>query len=456
VDSKVFDVSKPGRTASTPTSRPIIVGQRPAADPMVNSHDNQSPAEPSPSFGSTPIHVSMGDEESHDVMANSPMPPSTLGNNDSHNEEAPKPEAPKASAPPSGATIPPGELDQDSQTTPVPDGGSAPGSTFTPLTSLIPNVDASGKEDTGAYGAHHVDKLPQSHDGGMGNHDFGPLQAAPGAGPKRRWPKVLLWLFILALIAVIGGFIAIDGGYVKSSVKLPFHILNKQKYPGVAAPTHAPAPPANNPISQPPAQSTVPTGFTTYKVDGAEASFAYPSAWGAPTVTKDPGFSKRGGANKSDGTHAYLVDFATNKDVEVALTSSKYLPAARTALYYDFLQWCVGTNDGKLYKQTLKFTTDATKVDTPGTITCDQGPLSDAVKLDDTTTIFQQKTKDAAGAVLGDLYTRNLTGKDLAVLRIKDAQSKNGADIKKMLATIKLDPSATASGTNTSPVSTGQ
>jgi hypothetical protein len=58
---------------------------------------------------------------------------------------------------------------------------------------------------------------------------------------------------------------------------------------------------------------------------------------------------------------------------------------------------------------------------------------------------LQQKTKDSAGAVLGDLYTKNLTAnKDIPVLRIKDSTMKNGDDIKKLLATIKVN------GTNTS------
>src|SRR5262249_11366538 len=118
---------------------------------------------------------------------------------------------------------------------------------------------------------------------------------------------------------------------------------------------------------------------------------AYPTAWGAPAVTTDPGYSQRSSTAKSDGTYAYIVNFATNKDVQMAFTSAKYLPATRTSLYYDYLQWCTGTNDAKVYKSLMHFTTSA-GVDTPSTVTCDQGPLTDATKLN-SAAILQAKLR---------------------------------------------------------------
>jgi hypothetical protein len=56
--------------------------------------------------------------------------------------------------------------------------------------------------------------------------------------------------------------------------------------------------------------------------------------------------------------------------------------------------------------------------------------------------------------VIGDLYTKNLNSKDLQVLRVKDAQSKNGDDIKKMLATVKVSSAAASSGTSSTTSST--
>jgi hypothetical protein len=444
MDSKVFDVSKPGKMAPSPISRPVIAASRPAFDPMVSkvSPPSESAPAPAPSISSTPIHVSMADEEPHKIISNSQMPGSGMQDAGLSKEESTMQGMPHASSPPSGATIPPHEMDQQPQQPPAPNNDNAPGNTFTPLTSLIPNADSNSKDDTGEYGAHHVDKLPQSHDGESRHHEVAPLQAAPGAGPIRRWPKVLLWLFILAFLAAAGAFLAIDGGYVKSDVKLPFHILNKQKTSGSTT-TKTTVTKTSPQSSPPPAESAVPAGFTKFTVEGAGASFAYPTAWGAPSTTKDNGFTKRGGNNATDGTYAYLVNFATNKDIQVALTSSKYLPASDSKLYYQFLQWCVGTNDNKFYKQTLHATTE-NKVDIAGTVTCDQGPLTDATKLDDST-IVQLKTKDNAGAVLGDLYTKNLTSKDLTVLRIKDTQSKNSEDIKKLLSSVKTTDTAASS-----------
>jgi hypothetical protein len=233
---------------------------------------------------------------------------------------------------------------------------------------------------------------------------------------------------------------------LKSSIKLPFHILNKQKYPGTAA-TSTPPAKTTAPVSQPPAQSATPTGFKAFTFSDSGISLSYPATWGSPVTEPSliDGYTKRGGSNKPDATYAFVIDFTTNKDVEVTLTSSKVLPAANNTAYYTFIQWCTGTNDGKFYKQTLHFTS-AAGVDTPSTITCDQGPLTDASKLDDTT-IVQLKTKSTAGTVIGDLYTKNLTKEGYPVLRVKDATMKNGEDIKKLLATIKVGNSSSSTST---------
>jgi hypothetical protein len=250
-------------------------------------------------------------------------------------------------------------------------------------------------------------------------------------GPaKRRRPMKLILLVLLVLLA--GAYLLVDSGAVKTSIDLPFHIF-KQK-------TLAPAAQTSNTSNSNQSQANtvaVPSGFTEYKLAGTTITFAAPIAWGTPTSSNDPGYSARGGTNKSDGTYAYLVDFATNKDVELVVTSSKYLPAKRDTLYYDFLQWCTGTNDGKIYESTLHFSTSADKIDTPTTTTCDQGPVA-ATKLD-TATIVQPKVKSTDGKTIGDIYTRNLQSTDLPVLRVKDATSANADQIKQLLQTVKVN-----------------
>jgi hypothetical protein len=237
------------------------------------------------------------------------------------------------------------------------------------------------------------------------------------------------WLVLAVLILLIAGYLAIDSGLIASGIKLPFHVFNQK----TEAPAAASTPPAAQKITPP--VSNLPSGFTKYNLSGTDISFAAPTAWGQPTSATENGYTTRSAATTANGVYAYLVTFAANKDVQIAVTSSKYLPPARDATYYDFLQWCVGTNDSKIYKSVLNFTT-ANKVDTPSTISCDQGPLADATKLDGST-IVQLKTKDASGAVIGDLYTKNLTETALPVFRVKDAAMTNGDDIKTMLSTIK-------------------
>jgi hypothetical protein len=441
-DTKVFDVARPSKAQPDSTSRPVIVGHRPQmSDPMVKEESKL----PMPSASGTPIRVAMADEEPHDVLAHPAEPtspsiePETPKDFASHYEEAKEHEHHEEASHPEHQGYEQPSHEPAMPNAPMPEQKeeiseeNTEASNFTSLNSLIPEAgeDPESHEES-AGDMHHP-----HHDSDW--NEAPPLPVTKGAGPKRRWPKVLGALLLLALIAAVTGFIAIDDGLVQSNVKLPFHIFNKQKFPGVAA-TNSPAPAAvNNPAPSP--SSSVPSGFTAYKLTGTNVSFAYPTAWGAPTATSDSGFSKRGGSNKSDGTYAYLLNFATNKDVQLAFTSSKYLPTTRGTLYYDFLQWCTGTNDGKFYKQLMRFTS-ANGTDTPGTIACDQGPLADATKVDNVT-IVQLNTKDQGSKPIGDLYTENLTDSDLTVLHVKDASMKNSVDIKQLLTTVKSSSSPT-------------
>jgi len=240
----------------------------------------------------------------------------------------------------------------------------------------------------------------------------------------------LKWLILGLLVLLVAAYLAIDAGIIASGVKLPFHIFKQKNTPTPAATT---TPPASQSTQAP--VSNLPAGFKKYNLTNTDISFAAPSSWGSANSSSEDGYSSRSTSAKPDGTYAYLVTFSNNKDVQIAVTSGKFLPAARGALYYDFLQWCTGTSDGKIYKSVLNFTT-ANGVSTPSTISCDQGPLLDATKLSDNS-IVQLKTKDASGAVIGDLYTKNLSETSLPVFRVKDAAMTNGDNIKLMLPTVK-------------------
>lgn len=393
-ENRVFDVTKPKNVSPSASSRPIIVGHQPrVSDPMVK--DESSPA--------TKIMINGQDESDNkppaaaEPMLNSSAP--AIIEPPVHEDPAPTP-VPHYEGP---------------VVMPLPDEKSGFGSIDdSGISNLPPNVQPPAAHSLGDA----TEPAPP-----RGSHIEG--LHLDSAKPKKRTP-----LFVLAaLVAIVLIYLGLDA----AGIGVPFHVF-KHKTP-VAADTNPPASSQNNA-----ATVSVPAGFKEYKLAQTNITFAAPIAWGDPTSTIDPGFSKRGGTNTSDGTYAYLVDFATNKDVEVAVTSDKYLPTSRTAVYYDYLQWCTGTNDGKYYESILHATT-TDKIDTPATITCDQGPVAGAVKLD-STTIVQARATDSQSKVLGDIYTKNLTDPTLVVFRVKDAAMTNSDTIKQLLGTVKTGTSS--------------
>lgn len=413
-ENRVFDVTKPGHSSPDATSKPIIVGHRPTmSDPMMtDSHDSAGSYIESP-----PTQITVKDEthdqplETHAEKSITPDPdnsstwitPPAFGAKPQDSSPAPD-----LDIPPPEPELPPAEPKTDSE----PE----------PKTEFAP-------ENPGAGAVDEISPLADqpAYDGPI--EPIGNSEGVHLSEPKPKSRRRLIAPVILLLLA--GAYLAIDSGLVKTSINLPFHIL-KQKTAATVTP------PASQPKSQP-ATTTIPVGFTLYKLAGTSLTFDAPTNWGQPNSSSDQGFSNRSPTSQSDGTYAYLVDFATNKDVQIVVTSSKFLPPARGALYYDFLQWCTGTSDGKIYKSILHFSTND-KTDTPTTVTCDQGPLADATKLD-SSTIVQLNTKDAGGTAIGDLYTKNLSNPNLPVLRVKDAARTNSADIKQILNSVKAPAS---------------
>jgi hypothetical protein len=250
--------------------------------------------------------------------------------------------------------------------------------------------------------------------------------------PKKSKPW--LWVPLIFLGLLVAGYLLIDSGVVNAGFKMPFHVFKQE--------TPAP-PPATSTNQTTQTTTSTPAGFTVYKIAGTNITFAAPAKWGDPTATSEQGYTARGENAKSDGIHAHIIDFATNKDVQVVVTSSKYLPAARSVQYYDFLQWCVGTSDSKYYLGVLQFTT-VDKVDKPTTVSCNQGPITDVTKIN-ATTISELNSKDSSGAPFGDLYTMNLTDPEFTVLRVKDKAMTNSTDIKALLKTVKVSKAANSS-----------
>jgi hypothetical protein len=419
-ENRVFDVARPGRTAPEPTSKPVIVGHHPTLnDPMVK--EERHPMD----FGTeaAPTRISVSDDSPAMQHAASGLEPIA------HPPAEPEPEAPSWSMPspqtqPEEPSLP--DLNTTAPEPEIPAAEPEPTAEMPPSDTAaepLPSTSGPASPEDSRSSDTPIDTAPPSED--AVTEPIGHVEALHFQPDRRRGRGK--WIILAVLILLAGAYLAIDSGLVASGVKLPFHIF-KQK-------TETPVSNSSTTTPSPSPTSSLPAGFTKYNLSGTDISFAAPSAWGQPTSSTENGYSSRSTAAKPDGTYAYLVSFATNKDVQVAVTSSKYLPPARDTTYYDYLQWCSGTNDSKIYKSLLHFTS-ANGVDTPSTTTCDQGPLSDATKLD-SSTIVQLKTKDPAGAIIGDLYTKNLSEKGLPVFRVKDAAMTSGDNIKQLLSTVK-------------------
>lgn len=381
----VFDINKPHTYGATPSARPVIVGHHPTMpDPMVTPQETLSQA-------GSKISVKVdGSSDPPAIMEGEPL------------------------------QSPPFRLDGDSESA-AQRAPYMPVSDLTGITQNQPSGSSMPIQASEASDEQIVTTGPKPSVFGSSNH----TPVNEGNAPKHHKSRAKLWLLpLLILLLLAGAYAAIDKGLILSNINLPVHIFKKT---GTAA--------TNSQSSSPGAQASIPSGFTGTKLLEANLTFAYPTAWGAPIATSDQGFSKRSSSAKADVDYALVVTFPDNKDVQLAITSGKFLPPARAAGYYDLLGWCVGTVDTKYYAGVLRFST-ADGVDTPTTVTCDQGPLNNVAKLT-SDTIVQTNIKNADGSLLGDIYTKNLKNSDYVVARAKDATAKNGDLIQTMFGTIQ-------------------
>lgn len=248
---RVFDVSRPGSAAPPATSRPMIGGMPASSDPMLN--ENTASA----------IPVNTGEE----------------------------------------ASVIPG-----AEPTRIPvteDASMSPDLQFTNQTDV--NVNNVTNDQTGpmpgqpqSMASPEVQNRINSHPLFQADDGIPPNGQPPAANvhyhqPKRRhW---LAWLLVLILAVLIGGYLAIDSGLVKSSINLPFHIF-KQK--GETAQTSTPASSSTAPQQTQSAASAA--ALQTYSDDFL--TLKYPTAW---TVVRNDNTSLPGtkslkiyGPNDSD------------------------------------------------------------------------------------------------------------------------------------------------------------
>jgi hypothetical protein len=433
------------------------------SDPMVKEESSMPSSIATPTSAGMPIQVKVDGGDTEDIAINS------------ENSEAPEVSplhsaeemsAEQADVSSEESTSPTGEYDglpDAGHREPLPAEPAPYAPTEQPELSEPPQPEesASSSHNFSSFGPslHHGSKNddhsnhqpgstinPSDLGGDSWQQQIPPLDIPSGAGPKGR-KKVVGWIISIILLLLVAGYLAIDAGLINSNINLPFHIFNKQKQDNIVTPPPAPTTPVTPPTPQ---AAQLPAGFSEYKISGTPLSFAYPSAWGKPTTTKVDGYSKLGENNKPDGVFAYRVKFATNKDVEVAATSSKYLSSntKEQKEYFAYLQWCKGTNDNKFYQSVLNSTTNG-DVATPTTVACDQGPLQNTASLDDNTILQTEKDKQTPDDLSGDMYIKNLDDKEWVVLRVLDTSTKNGDNIKKLLGTIKTSATAAKSSDTT-------
>lgn len=389
-DQPVFDINRPEKVGAPPTSRPVIVGHRPTMpDPMVTGR--REPA----------------------TMPKSSAP-------DNFGPAFPKHVVDRRDAPPAGPALMEGEPQLSPAFDPRGENDSAKGAPYMPVSALTGISSTASEHNSPKTGLSDSEGLSVDPKPGVFGSGDNPVQLPKSKSTRRRWP--MLVVVVLLLIAV---YLLVDA---LTTTKLPYELFKKSAVSSSASSSTSATPQSATPA--------LPTGYAQATITGTQISFAYPSAWGRPASSTEKGFTQRSAKATADSDYAYIVTFPTNKDVELAITSTKALPPSRAAKYYDFLQWCTGSVDAKFYKSLLRFST-TNGVDTPTTTTCDQGPLADAVKLGNDS-IVQANTKNADGSVLGDLYTRNLTDKTFVVARLKDVTMKNATDAKAVLASVSV------------------
>ena len=442
-NKKVMDVSKPSETKAGATSKPVIIGHKPLiGDPMVREDVPVSELSPTD-------HKEVA-EQSTEKTESETSPKKITIEEHAEEAEAPEEEAKQEAQPKESGMLPDKEEEQaaDSAQEVV---------IAKKAIKLKPSVEAEDKVGNAAAVntvLGDAQGVKEAEVAELERQEAAEKLAASGqyrvklSGSSRHHGSKLrsipMLVLLLLLVAGVLAYLAVDSGFIKSDINLPFHVFKQD----------APAAPTTSVVSQTPSSTNttdsstpvtatptikIPANFTAYKMVDAAVSFAYPTDWGNVLVTPEKGYSKRDSTLSSSGVYAYKATFSKNSDIELVVTSNKYLPAARGRFYYDYLQWCKSTTNGKTYNSILNYKTSG-GVDTPDQVTCDQGPLNDAFKLD-ADTISQDKVKDALSlAVIGDVYTHNLTTTgDLVVLHIKDATSKNAVTIKQLLPTILVN-----------------
>ena len=261
-EKKVFDVSKPSEVTPSATSKPVIIGHKPlVSDPTIKSDkeitgedDEATPVDPmnetapdttlptvadiAKDAASKPKVISVKSsarlKPSDDLVAAVAKDKQTGANSATNNEiasalpenEVRKPAVPESEFPENRPRPdpPPTKAPERKKITPQPPESASEKTEeqpaeVAPVTSVLGDAQSTRQAEIAQQQRDEaVQKLMEE-----GNYRL-PLGAKPHHHGQRRGNVIGLLLVLLAIIGVLG-YLAIDSGFVKSNVKLPFDLI---------------------------------------------------------------------------------------------------------------------------------------------------------------------------------------------------------------------------------------
>jgi hypothetical protein len=190
---KVFDVAKPGKSAATATSRPVIVGHGAMLrDPMMQDQDKPTSQEKSDiQIRTTPKRVA---------------PPT-------------EPATPESEAEP--AVIPAEETPPQEATPAVPE--SPPESDDAATEEALPDDPVTTKKKADQQAQTEADNHQKEIDALVAKKTyFLPIGQATRRRNRRRF---LVGFMVVLLVMGVGGYVAVDAGLVNVNVTLPVDLI---------------------------------------------------------------------------------------------------------------------------------------------------------------------------------------------------------------------------------------
>jgi hypothetical protein len=288
---RIMDVSKPGKTAATATTRPIIVGHGPIMkDPMM-----QQPK------------VAAVNEEGEPIKKPAPaQPPNKLVLKPmvagaSADEKSSTAKASDATTDESGAD---GETPADSQDEAVVDAV---------VSQAVKDKrgEQQAKEDTERAIARQklIDEKKYF------------LPIGQTARRRNRWAWFILLFLIVAAATV---YMLLDANVIKNNVALPFEFFKEKEAAATSVAPVAKTTPTPTPVTKSPTDASM-NSFTNASLG---LSFAYPESWGTAKVTTEKG--------SISGTHA-TITFSKKLTVGAGLLSKDYKENGRDGSCYVLL-----------------------------------------------------------------------------------------------------------------------